>query len=244
MLSYKKGTRDSILKYYDKNGKDATIKLCRNMLLSSKHKDNKVFHTHVHGEICETVLEVLILDYMRCNQEQTKDWIMKKGLILKDPCADNRYYTELDITVFTPEMIYAFECKSYGGDKKIKDVCKIQKSSGGGYDVFKQHYRHLQVLHSNIGAFKRCNSNEKVSQLILFDFSTGVTEDVRKLKNKLLIPCLSENNVTNIFNLSKTKRQVWDMEYVRKAIDIITTKDNSKNHLEYVRGVRDGKNGK
>ena len=64
-MSYKEASRKVLLEYRQSHSLVETIKVAKKMLESKTHKDNVVFHTHVHGEICETILEILVEDYMQ-----------------------------------------------------------------------------------------------------------------------------------------------------------------------------------
>lgn len=57
------------------------------------------------------------------------------------------------------------------------------------------------------------------------------------------MPCLDETNVTNIFKLNYNKPVMWDIVRVHRAIDIIAshTKENTKKHLKYVKGLKHDK---
>ena len=82
-------------------------------------------------------------------------WFYSKGLILKDVNNPNSgYFTELDLTVFSPQRIFAFECKSYAGPKKITDKCTIRKKKGGTFDVYDQHSKHFMVLADQLKPFR------------------------------------------------------------------------------------------
>ena len=80
-------------------------------------------------------------------------------------------------------------------------------------------------------------------QLILFNFSTGETLDTRTVQNKLLMPCLDETNVLNIFSIYENDPVIWNMEYLKKAIAIIQKHgdENTKKHLSYVKDLRRNK---
>lgn len=245
-MSFKSSTNKCILEYYEENGMQKTIELCRAMLYSNDHKDDITFLTHVHGEICESVLEVMIAEFIKVNRLDEEGWFYKKGLIITDKGrAKNRYFTELDLCVFTPKKIYVFECKSYGGDKKITDICTIKKKKGGSFDVFDQNYKHADALAKQFQKFRTNRSVDAAPyQLVLFDFSTGNTEDVRSDKNKLIMPCLNEKNVLNIFDIYIDAPDIWRMDFVRKAADIIDkhSDENRGKHLEYVQSLH-GKKG-
>lgn len=244
-MSYKEASRKVLLEYRQSHSLVETIKVAKKMLESKTHKDNVVFHTHVHGEICETILEILVEDYMQRFPVKTKDWFCAKGLIIKDinnPASG--YFTELDYTVFTPQKIFAFECKSYGGDKKITDICTIKKKKGGAFDVYAQHEKHAVVLSEQLRAFRKSQYiGTQAYQLILFNFSTGETLDTRTVQNKLLMPCLDETNVLNIFSIYENDPVIWNMEYLKKAIAIIQKRgdENTKKHLSYVKDLRRNK---
>lgn len=241
-MSFKDNTHDILISYYHKNGIENTIKVAKAMLESSTHKDNKTFHTHVHGEICETVLECIVDDYFNKFPVKTHNWFYEKGLIIKDIKNPNSgYFTELDFTVFTPQKLYAFECKSYGGDKSIIDKCKIVKKKGGSFDVYKQHEMHARVLSEQLNPFRKSVDIDKPAyQLILFDFALGETNDKRKDIDKVIMPCLNEKNVLNIFKLNENGSIIWNMPPLEKAVKIISQhrKKNAEKHLEYVKNLK------
>jgi hypothetical protein len=246
-MEYKESTNAQLLALYNRSDLDNVIKVGRAMLESSLHKDNKYFMAHLHGEICETVLECIIIDYIKRYGLKKQGWFYKKGLILRDVNnVKSGYFTELDLTVFTPQKIFAFECKSYGGDKKIVDKCTIKKKKGGTpFDVYDQHSKHFKVLADQLQPFRIINKNTRgfaPYQLILFDFATGTTKDVREDRDKMVMPCLNESNVENIFKLVEGKPIMWDINFVRKAVDIIDKKseENRKKHLEYVKSLHPG----
>ena len=187
MKDYKGSTHDMLMSYYQNNGLMKTIEIGRAMLQSNSYKSNTAFIAHVHGEIAETILECIILDYIERYNLKKYGWFYKKGLILRDiNHTDSGYYTELDLTVFTPQKIFAF---------------------------------------------------------VLFDFATGETVDERLPQHKILMPCLNESNVSNIFKLNYNKPVMWDIQRVQKAIEIIAshTKQNTIEHLKYVKSLHSDK---
>lgn len=243
-MSYKDSTNSILLKLYNSSGIDNTIAVARAMLSSKTHKDEQHFRAHTHGEICETVLECLILDYIKKYNKTKYGWFYKKGLILKDiNNPDSGYFTELDLTVFTPQRIFAFECKSYSGDNKITDKCTICRKKGNSFDVYDQHSKHFMVLADQLKPFRIINQANALSnpyQLVLFDFSTGSTTDIRDNKYKLLMPCLNESNVLNIFKTLQGASIMWDINRVHSAMNIIEkhSNENRKKHLKYVQNLR------
>ena len=241
-MSYKKSSHKALTEYRKSHSMEQTIAVARKMLLSESHRDNHVFTSHVHGEICETILELIVHDYIAKFPIKTKNWFDAKGLIIKDiNRPDSGYFTELDYTVFTPQKVFAFECKSYNGDKKIIDKCTIRRKTGGSFDVYAQHERHAAVLADQLRPFRKRQFIEKPAyQLVLFDFSIGDTIDTRTTSNKLLMPCLNEKNVLNIFQVYEQQPVIWNMEYLKKAIEIIQKRQvsNTEKHLKYVKGIK------
>ena len=243
-MDYKEKTNKEILNLYRTQGIQKTLAVTRCMLESATHKNDMHFLTHVHGEICEAVLECLILDYLTKYNLTKYGWFYSKGLILKDVNhPDSGYFTELDLTVFTPQKIFAFECKSYGGDKKITDKCTIRKKVGGAFDVYDQHSKHFIALADQLKPFRIITPQNALSnpyQLILFNYSVGKTEDVRSTEDKLLMPCLDESNVMNIFKLNYNAPVMWDIQRVRSALNIIEahSERNRKQHLKYGKNLR------
>ena len=64
-MELKDSTNAQLLALYKQVGLEQTIKVGRAMLESSLHKGVGCFTQHVHGEVCETVLECIIIDYMK-----------------------------------------------------------------------------------------------------------------------------------------------------------------------------------
>jgi len=64
-MSYKKESNKTLKEYYKTHSIEDTIRVAKTMLYSDSYKDIKAFNAHVHGEICETVLELLVMDYMK-----------------------------------------------------------------------------------------------------------------------------------------------------------------------------------
>lgn len=241
-MSFKEPTNKVLLEFYKKNGLQQTIAVAHEMLKAPTHKDNKVFHSFVHGEICETVLEAITLEYMKFHPAQTKEWFYSKGLIIKDVHNPNSgYFTEIDLTVFTPQKLIAFECKSYGGNKKITDKCTIKKVKGGQFDVYDQHEKHARVLSEQLNPFRKREFREKPAyQLVMFDFSEGETKDIRGTKEKLLMPCLNETNVMNVYKMIENEPVIWNVPQLKRAVTIIerSCAENKKKHLSYVKNLK------
>ena len=242
-MSYKDETTKVLVQYYNQHGLEQTIETAYAMLKSGAHKNSKAFFTSVHGEITEAILVCIITDFMIKNPDRTNDWKLYKVLIVKS-MTDERHLTEIDVILSTPQRIFIFECKCYGGDKDIIERCTIRKREDHStYDVYSQNHMHAVTLDENLSKFRLSDSvGSPGYQLILFNFSLGKTNDSRTTKCKLVMPCLNERNVMNIVQMytEADKPIVWNSKLLNKALDIIQSRseDNRKRHLEYVKSIR------
>lgn len=230
--------RHSILKFYRSNGIERTKEFCKKLLEAEDHKKDKNFKNKVHGEICEALLESLLLDYIDKNSLGNR-WFIEKGMIIKDLDSGNtKFYTELDLTLFTPYKVVIFECKSYAGDKIIKDKCTISRTCGD-FDVYKQNKNHMTVLHTNI---KSCLLDPKAKpyKLALFDFSVGGLQDKRDSKYKKLMPVINIDNIDKFLDVINKQPTVWDIFNLKKITTIIMKRNKvlRGKHLEYVKGLK------
>lgn len=247
-ISVKDSTFNALLNYYNKN-KDLKrfILVCREMLAK------KASTPEMRGEICEVVLYVMLSEYIKKNN--LKDWRIAKGLILKDvnKDKDHNYFTEVDLTLFTPKCIYSFECKCYKGEKYLADKGTLFVKRGKEYkkalDVFDQHFKHFKVLLDTVkvGMDKRIDDKKyKSFKLLYFDFSIERTEDKRDVKYKSLFPIINEDNLFSLFKTYEERPNYWNMEIVNKVVDIVekSSKANSKKHLDYVNSLNHSNSGR
>lgn len=246
-ITIKDNTFDVLVEYYNKTKDlDRFILVCREIL------EKKASTPEMRGEVCETVLYVMLMDYIKKNN--LKDWRVSKGLVLKDVTKDkdNRYFTEVDLTLFTPKCAYSFECKCYKGEKYLKDKGTLYVKRGKEYkqalDVFDQHFKHFKVLFENIrpGLDKRVDDKKyKSFKLLYFDFSIERTGDKREAKYKSLFPIINENNLFSLFSTYNERPNYWNMDIVNKVVNIVekNKKINTKNHLDYVTSLH-GNNSK
>lgn len=205
----------------------------------------KNFKTDLNGEICETVLEIGILEFMRSHQVECKDWVLKKGLIIKDiENPNNGFMTEIDLVLATPQMIYLFECKSYTGKKVLTNECTITTPTRS-FDVYEQNFLHAKTFLAQFIPY-RCNRDEKIFplQLVFFSLSKGDIVDTRTEQNKRLMPLVEIENLSSFLasNIPTDKRKVptlWRIQYVKKALNIIAKRSNEyrDEHLTYVKSL-------
>lgn len=227
--------RQSILRFYSQRGIEQTREFCQKLLEAENHKDNKDFKAKVHGEICEALLEAILTDYIKKNKLSNR-WFFEKGMVIKDLDSRNKdFYTELDLTLFTPGKVVLFECKSYAGEKKLCDECTIVRSCGE-FDVYKQNKNHMVVLNTNIKSC--CTSNVAGAyKLALFNFSIGGLKDLRDEKRKKIMPVIDINNIEAFLDSLTKQRPVWDILKLKKICNVIMDKNASlrKKHLKYVK---------
>lgn len=240
----------SILEFYENHDLRNTIALGRCLLNCKYGKDKEDFRTAVHGEVCESILEVMIKEFLKKNNLE-KRWFYTKGLVLKDlNNLDSDYLTEIDFILFSPHKIFLFECKSYGGKKYLKDKCTIVRAKKKPFDVFKQHEKHSNVLLNNFLGFRapEKEGEEKIApvQLLLFDFSNGDLTDQRTELWKKVMPVVDENTLGKFLSNYKDVPGNWDVKALYKAVKMIN-KNNDKRrdkHLQYVKDLAKQREGK
>ena len=197
-------------------------------------EEQRKLKTVMNGEISETVLEIILREYMVCNPEITKQWHLSKGLILKDPKKPrSKFLTELDLTLFTPQCVYVFECKSYAGDKRIVGQGTIIRMYGNSCDVYRQNLLHVSTLHSNIEAF----SENPIYRMKIFDFSRGQVQDNREPKFQGLLEYTTVGNVLQSIEVDRGAQAVWDMPRLLPAIAAMERASERlrPEHLKYVK---------
>lgn len=240
-MDVKDKTYNSLVNYYKKERNiKKFLAVCNEMICSPNSTPE------MRGEICESVLYVMLIDFIKRNK--IKDWRISKGLILKniDDNKNSKYFTELDLTLFTPKCIFSFECKSYKGEKFLKDKGTLYVKRNGrfrkGMDIFDQHIKHFDVLKDNLNfALNPVNHSKfKSYRLLCFEMSDSPLMDNREDKYKGMFPVCNVNNLYSIFKNYNERPDYWNMERVNKVVDIIemAKEKNSKRHLQYVTNLR------
>ena len=242
-ISYKDNTNEVLLEYYKENGFQKTVAVAKSMYNVNLKNTVKNFKTDMNGEVCETVLEIGILEFMKRYPQACKDWVLKKGLIVRDiNDPNNGFFTEIDLVLATPQMIYLFECKSYTGKKILTNECTI-KTPKRTFDVYKQNFLHAKTFLAQFTPY-RCNKSSKVFpiQLALFSLAKGEIVDKRTDINKTLMPLIEIENLfsflaKNIPTSTNSVPTLWKMNYVKRALDIISNKSDEyrSKHLKYVK---------
>jgi protein associated with RNAse G/E len=243
-VSYKAKANEVLIQAYKANGFLHTLSLCEK-ILQSQHllevADVQDRNT-VAGELCETVLEMSILEYKRKYPNKTSSWRYSKGLILKDIENPNgRFLTEIDMALFTPHAAFLFECKCYSGDKRVLGRGEIVRSKGRRFDVYNQHINHAKVFVNTFDRFKKEGTPERTAyRLAVFNFSPGSLVDQRSTEWVNFLPFVGVEETTKLFDSLNYKTRIWNMEYVSKAVDLIEKKKDTyiAKHLEYVKSLR------
>ncbi len=236
-MTCKEATRETLLEYRATHSLIDTIQMASRIMLTGHGKDNFQFAADLHGEICETVLELIVSEFVRQGNLSEKGWSYWKGLILKDRTnPKSKFLTEIDFTVFSPKCVYIFECKSYAGNKTLTGEGLLTREDGKQYDVFKQSSLHLEALYPWLEGFT-LPGKTPVIQMCMFNFSRGVLADRRTKSKQLQMPCLEV--ATTIEYLSKPGEAVWNtklLSAVGEKLDKFS-KTKSQEHLKYVKGL-------
>lgn len=228
--------RDKIYSYYKANGYAKTLNVAKSILESENSTGL------IRGELCECVLVIFLEEFIKVNK--IKDWIISKGLILRDlENPDSSYLTELDVTLFTPKRIFLFECKSYSGNKILTGKGQIAVKSGKKYnkkiDVYEQHIKHYIALHKYLKDFKYGRANSKPFKMAMFDFSTSGYVDRRDSNAKGVLPLVTPETVSKLFSNYNKLDVCWDIDYVKEVVKIMENNKEkiTSKHLEYVKSL-------
>lgn len=230
-----------LMDYYKNKGITPALQVAHELLKQSVQgcpEDNMSaaeLNAVFNGEVGETVLQIMIMDFMKRNPKRTESWRYNKSVILSDlDSQSNKFLTEIDALLLTPECIYVFECKSYSGDKKLTGKGVIVRSNGNNCDVYSQNQLHLKILRQWLNRFSR----RPVYQMVLFDFSSGSMTDTRDATAKRELPCVNENTLFDL--LREEHLQVWrpqDLDEISKQFDRETKALRAK-HLDYVKSLK------
>lgn len=240
-MEYKNSTRSALRKLYHEHGIEITLRVAESALRNKKFNYDKNFYIDFHGEIAETVLECMLEDWMKKHPMETKDWVLTKGLILKD--IDNlksKFSTEIDLAVFTPNCIYLFECKSYSGSNILVGNGMIRKQDGTEFNAYKQSKLHHDILLKFVQNYLTEQGEVKI-KLVLFNFSTGKFIDRRNriAKGKMIL--CDKDNVLKVFK-DNNKKENWKIKELKVVVNRLqkaSVKARSA-HIQYVKGLHGG----
>lgn len=234
----KEKAQRQILDIYEERGATMAIAVARRVLELSKGQRNFNSKKIINGEICETVLEIALMEYCKKNLSA----FYSKGLILKNREISEDFLTEIDLVLFTPQKIVIWECKGHNGDKKIKEQCTICRAGEDDYDVYKQNCLHRDAIIANFERFRIANPGTVgcvPTQLALFNFSLGDVYDMRPEQNKLLMPLIEIGEVEPYIEQCIKGPVCWNVEALGKAVRIIEANKERlrKQHLAFVKSI-------
>lgn len=235
----KKTIHQLLLDYYGAKGLIPAIQVARELLkkpvVSKSEMSTQELNAIFNGEVCETVLNVMILDFMKHNPTLTKDWRYNSGIILSDlETQSTKFLTEIDALLFTPGCIYIFECKSYSGDKQLIGKGTITRKNGNNCDVYSQNSLHLKILNQWLHRF----SEHPCYQMVLFDFSSGSMTDKRSYDAQKELLYVNDKTLYNL--LRESRLSVWKPEDIAVISSKFATETDKlrKSHLKYVKSLK------
>lgn len=227
-----------LLDYYKQKGLEPTLQVAKQLLkkpvVSKTDLSTADLSAIFNGEVCETVLNIMIADFMKRNPKKTASWRYCKGVILSDlETRSNKFLTEIDTILFTPGCFYIFECKSYSGNKTLTGKGTIERSNGNNCNVYSQNVLHLKIVKQWLDRFSR----HPKYQMALFDFSSGSMTDQRDNDSKKVLPLV---NTDNLFSLLRESRlEVWKPDDIAAIYEQFSKETEAlrKKHLSYVKSL-------
>lgn len=234
-MSVKSKTCEKLNQVYEQHGLQMALEVAQTVL-KKKKPDNVEFRTDMYGQLCETVLEILIKDYAARNK---LDCCYSKSLILKD--LDNRdsdFLTEVDFLLCTKHCIYVFECKSYSGEKQLVGDGTIVRANGNDCDVYSQNALHLSVVRKIFDKFSKTPDY----QMVLFEFANGSLVDTREKSKRVELPCCNADNIYQYLAAREKGKVCWDIAYLKKALSVLERNSAvlHQKHLSYVKTLHGG----
>lgn len=222
----KERTNYALLQLYEQKGYDIFKKTILNM------KGNKWFKATDYGtfkgECAEIYLYATVMEFVK---KFDLSWRVFLSLVIPHRDGIAGHTTELDLVLVSEEMITVFESKSYGGDKKITDVCSIKRSSGKT-DIYGQNALHCESLIKQIADFNI--NDQKGMKSVLFSYAEGSLEDVRDTQYKRLMPVITEDNLLSyLTSLTKLEDKFW-RDGVYKCLDNLADKYTMQDHMNHI----------
>lgn len=233
-MTYKELVHTKLMGIYEKRGMMPALNVAEGLLHSREYSNDLDFKRELNGELCETVLEIILKSYYK-NQEPKENWHFVKSLVLNERGKNHSdFLTEIDLALFTPACIFLFECKSYSGEKVLAGNGKLYRDSKFACDVFGQSLLHKRVIEPWVSDFV-LNGKIPVIQMCMFEYSNGPLIDKRSRSARIEMPCLNAGQV--IKYVQSFTEPVWNIACLKKAL--ITLEANSNNfhnaHLNYVK---------
>lgn len=222
----------ALLQLYEQKGYDVFKQTCLNM------KGNSWFNTSDYGtfkgECAEVFLYVTILEFIKKFQLPWKAYL---SLVIPHRRQEPGHTTELDLVLVSEQMITVFESKSYGGNKKITDVCTIKRKSGSK-DIFGQNAMHCESLIKQIADFNI--NDQRGMKSVLFSYAEGTLEDTRDPRYKKLMPVLTEDNILQyLTSLTKLENKYWKAT-IYDRVEELSKQLTMQDHMNYINRNKQG----
>ena len=219
-------TNYALLELYNQKGYDVFKETC--MRMKGNNWFNKEEYSTFKGECAEVYLYVTVLEFIK---KYELPWKAYLSLVIPHRSGEAGQTTELDLVLVSEEMITVFEAKSYGGDKKIKDVCTISRK-GGNTDIYRQNALHCESLIKQIADYNI--NDQRGMKSVLFSYAEGSLTDVRDAKYKKLMPVVTEDNLLKyLTQLTKLSSKFWKASIFEK-VDGLSNALTMEDHMKHI----------
>lgn len=222
-----------LIAVYNTHGVKVFLDVCAKMLDVDSHGQKKM---KVNGEVCEVVLRVLSLHYLKTRKLGGNVFHSMVLNDLKNPTSPFR--TELDFTLLTPTVCLTGECKSFVGDITVVGDCTLSRKDLEA-DVARQTLVHARCLRSYLEKFSLPGTGlvKPPFGAFCFIYSNGALFDKRTSKAKDMIPVVTIKNLYAYYDkvFAASKRRVYDFEKASKAFKGFAESEKlHKEHKAYV----------
>jgi len=230
--------RYKLLLVYEKRGIQASLDMADQFLLEAA-KTGKEFNIDdfgkiIRGELSELYAEVCMREYVKHH----KNSFYVKSLCIPRVDGKGKFsgYTELDMTLFTPQFVMVCECKSYSGQKTLTDEGCMNIKGRTSYNVFSQNRMHLTNLDAYIRRhrLKTLAEGGKPYILCMFSYSKESINDLRTDEWKQKFRLLTEHNMLDYLDGITKSDVIWDAKGLHSTVAKLHEKsaENKKKHIE------------
>lgn len=219
-----------LMSIYEKDGLQKVIQVANALLKVDPRGDNDR-KGKSNGNVCEILLRIMSIDYLR---RHNIPYYETRSLVLRNPSISHSFFTELDYTIFTPNVILCGECKSYSSTKVITEECTIA-TKHVTTDVYAQQLLHLNALKEHTKNFLLTDKDR--FRIFCFIHSIGNIQDNRELKWRRICPVITSDNLYSFYNdtFEASTKQVYDYKRLFRLIEIISNNDSlHRKHKEYL----------
>lgn len=225
MDKIKTESRYTLLEIYRLHGYERAKKKADEFLTQSRKEASKINNvtagSTLRGELAEVLLEIKLREFVNRN----KGTFYTKSLCI-DKLQEPGKYTELDLTLYTEQGVFLFECKSYYGKKILTEKC-LMTVGGREVNIHGQNKMHMEELHKHIGGFKLTNG--RVYELVFFQYSEKELIDKRDDEWKTRVPLVEEGTIDEYLkDVESRDVKLWDIEGLYEKIKELNTTSEEK----------------